>query len=221
MMNRQEDKYSVQLASGRQIPVKNIYCVGRNYRAHAKEMDSPEPEEPIFFQKALTALSTDPVIRLPQDRTVHYELEVVVLMGKNGEQIPMKRVMDHVSGLALGLDLTDRSLQSRFKSFGLPWFLSKSFKGSAVVAGDFTEPDNPAWSKPFWLDIDGQRRQEGRLEDMIFPIPNLVTYLSNRIPLLEGDLIYTGTPEGVGELTRGNRLVLGLVHEMKWALEVV
>ncbi len=116
-----------------QIPVRNIYAVGRNYPAHAKEMGSAVNNEPIFFQKSLTSLHTSSKIIIPRDRNIHHELEVVILVGSPGEFIDENTAIDHVAGLALGLDLTDRDLQNVLKKQSLPWFLSKSFKGSAIV----------------------------------------------------------------------------------------
>jgi acylpyruvate hydrolase len=201
--------YRVRFHDGREVPVRNIYCVGRNYVDHARELGNPVPDSPIFFQKALTSLSTGPEIHLPPNRDIHYELEVVALMGHDGFQIERTEAWNYVAGLALGLDLTDRSLQTWLKERRYPWFLAKSFPGAAYVTA-FELPDRERWSQTFWLKIDGRLVQEGRLAEMIFDIPTLIHRLSSKVPLLKGDLLYTGTPAGVGLLSSGMHLMLGL-----------
>ena len=198
------DKFSVVLANN-QIPVRNIYAVGRNYPAHAKEMGSTVNDEPIFFQKSLTSLQTSAKIIIPRDRNIHHELEVVILVGTPGEFIDENTAIDHVAGLALGLDLTDRNLQS--------------FKGSAVVS-EFKTDTNDIWEKEFWLKRNEVIVQKGKMEQMVFSITKLIEYLSARMPLLKGDLIFTGTPEGVGPIKQGDNLELGIAQEILMEIEV-
>ncbi|MEC8984707.1 MAG: fumarylacetoacetate hydrolase family protein, partial [Candidatus Neomarinimicrobiota bacterium] len=217
-MPKNNDKFSVVLANN-QIPVRNIYAVGRNYPAHAKEMGSTVNNEPIFFQKSLTSLQTGAKIIIPRDRNIHHELEVVVLIGTPGEFIDENKAIDHVTGLALGLDLTDRDLQNELKKQSLPWFLSKSFKGSAVVS-EFKTCTNDIWGKEFWLKRNEVIVQRGKMEQMVFSITNLIEYLSARMPLLKGDLIFTGTPEGVGRIEQGDNLELGIAQEILMEIEV-
>ena len=211
-------KFSVVLANN-QIPVRNIYAVGRNYPAHAKEMGSTVNDEPIFFQKSLTSLQTSAKIIIPRDRNIHHELEVVILVGTPGEFIDENTAIDHVAGLALGLDLTDRDLQNVLKKQSLPWFLSKSFKGSAVVS-EFKTCTNDIWGKEFWLKRNEVIVQRGKMEQMVFSITKLIEYLSARMPLLKGDLIFTGTPEGVGPIKQGDNLELGIAQEILMEIEV-
>ena len=217
-MPKNNDKFSVVLANN-QIPVRNIYAVGRNYPAHAIEMGSTVNNEPIFFQKSLTSLQTGTKIIIPRDRNIHHELEVVVLIGTPGEFIDENKAIDHAAGLALGLDLTDRDLQNELKKQSLPWFLSKSFKGSAVVS-EFKTGTNDIWGKEFWLKRNEVIVQRGKMEQMVFSITKLIEYLSARIPLLKGDLIFTGTPEGVGPIEQGDNLKLGIDREMLMEIEV-
>ncbi len=217
-MPKNNDKFSVVLANN-QIPVRNIYAVGRNYPAHAKEMGSTVNNEPIFFQKSLTSLQTGAKIIIPRDRNIHHELEVVVLICTPGEFIDENKAIDHVAGLALGLDLTDRDLQNELKKQSLPWFLSKSFKGSAVVS-EFKTGTNGIWGKEFWLKRNEVIVQRGKMEQMVFSITKLIEYLSARIPLLKGDLIFTGTPEGVGRIEQGDNLELGIAQEILMEIEV-
>ena len=217
-MHNNNDDFSVVLANN-QIPVRNIYAVGRNYSAHAKEMGSAVNNDPIFFQKSLTSLHTGGKIIIPRDLNIHHELEVVVLVGTPGEFIDENKAIDHVTGLALGLDLTDRDLQNELKKQSLPWFLSKSFKGSAVVSEFKTDTDE-IWEKEFWLKRNEVIVQRGKMEQMVFSITNLIEYLSARMPLLKGDLIFTGTPEGVGRIEQGDNLELGIAQEILMEIEV-
>ena len=218
-MPKNNDKFSVVLANN-QIPVRNIYAVGRNYPAHAKEMGSTVNNEPIFFQKSLTSLQTGAKIIIPRDRNIHHELEVVVLIGTPGEFIDENKAIDHAAGLALGLDLTDRDLQNELKKQSLPWFLSKSFKGSAVVS-EFKTGTNDIWGKEFWLKRNEVIVQRGKMEQMVFSITKLIEYLSASMPLLKGDLIFTGTPEGVGRIELGDNLELGIAQEILMKIEVM
>ena len=217
-MPNNNDDYFVVLANN-QISVRNIYAVGRNYPAHAKEMGSAVNNDPIFFQKSLTSLHTGAKIIIPRDRNIHHELEVVVLIGTPGEFIDENKAIHHAAGLALGLDLTDRDLQNELKKQSLPWFLSKSFKGSAVVS-EFKTGTNDIWGKEFWLKRNEVIVQRGKMELMVFSITKLIEYLSARIPLLKGDLIITGTPEGVGRIEQGDNLELGIAQEILMEIEV-
>ena len=119
----------------------------------------------------------------------------------------------------MGLDLTDRLLQHKFKEERLPWFLAKSFPGSAVIT-QFESPELNVWSRDFWLTINDMEVQRGNMDQMVFDIPALIAYLSSRLPLTPGDLIYTGTPSGVGALESGDELILGLGEEIKGKFEV-
>ena len=217
-MPSNNDKFSVVLANN-QIPVRNIYAVGRNYIAHAKEMGSTVKNEPIFFQKSITSLQTGTKIIIPPDRNIHHELEVVVLIGIPGEFINQNKAIDYVAGLALGLDLTDRDLQNSLKKQSLPWFLSKSFKGSAVVS-EFKSDTYDMLGKEFWLKRNEVIVQRGKMEQMVFSITKLIEYLSARMPLLKGDLIFSGTPEGVGPIKQGDNLELGIAQEILMEIEV-
>ena len=217
-MSNNNNDFSVVFANN-QISVRNIYAVGRNYSAHAKEMGSAVNNDPIFFQKSLTSLQTAAKIIIPRDRNIHHELEVVVLIGTPGEFIDENTAIDHVAGLALGLDLTDRDLQNVLKKQSLPWFLSKSFKGSAVVS-EFRMKTDGIWEKEYWLKRNETIVQMGRMDQMVFPITKLIEYLSAKMPLLEGDLIFTGTPQGVGPIKLGDNLELGVAQETLMEIEV-
>jgi ribonuclease HI len=183
-------------------------------------MQSSIPKDPILFQKALTSLSKSSTVIIPHGREIHHEIEIVVLIGESGENISLDNAFNYIKGIGLGLDLTDRILQAKLKSKSLPWFLSKSFKGSAVVS-KFYKWDNSKWNEPFWLKKNKKIVQSGKITEMIFSIEELISYLSNRVPLLKGDLIFTGTPSGVGPIVKGDKLDIGLGNKSFMNIEVI
>ena len=197
--------FSVKTKQNTLISIRNIYCIGRNYRAHATELNSEVPKEPFFFQKSLPSLNTSNEFTIPKDREIHHELEVVILIRKNGEEIPVTNTDDYIQGYGLGLDLTDRKYQNELIRDQLPWLLSKSFKGSAIVSCFQDEKI----SEDFWLKINGDIHQKGNINQMIFSIAEQISFLSGMLPLMKGDLIFTGTPSGVGPIQNGDKLELG------------
>ena len=208
--------YNVQSEQGNLIPVRNIYCIGRNYRAHAAELNHDVPDNPFFFQKSIPALNTTNEIILPENREIHHELEIVVIIGKDGEMISASSTDTFISGYALGLDLTDRIYQTQLKEAKLPWLLAKSFKGSAVVSTFQSE----MVQKDFWLKMNGEVRQRGNASQMVFSISQQISFLSSMIPLMSGDLIFTGTPSGVGPIHSGDSLELGIGEKSIRSLSV-
>ena len=208
--------YNVQSEQGNLIPVRNIYCIGRNYRAHAAELNHDVPDNPFFFQKSIPALNTTNEIILPENREIHHELEIVVLISKDGEMISVSSTDTFISGYALGLDLTDRIYQTQLKEAKLPWLLAKSFKGSAVVSTFQSE----MVQKDFWLKVNGEVRQMGNASQMVFSISQQISILSSMIPLMSGDLIFTGTPSGVGPIHSGDSLELGIGEKSIHSLSV-
>jgi len=197
--------FTVKTKQNTLIPIRNIYCIGRNYHAHAAELNSKVPKQPFFFQKSLPSLNASNKFTIPKNREIHHELEVVILIGKNGEEIPITKTDDYILGYGLGLDLTDREYQNQLKRDQLPWLLSKSFQGSAIVSCFQGEKI----SEDFWLKINGSIHQKGNINQMIFSISEQISFLSGMLPLLEGDLIFTGTPSGVGPIQNGDDLELG------------
>ncbi|TVQ38201.1 MAG: FAA hydrolase family protein [Geminicoccaceae bacterium] len=191
------------------FPVHRIYCVGRNYAAHAVEMGfDPDKEPPFFFQK-----NPDNLVRTgefpypPATADVHHEIELVVALHQGGVDIPLETALDHVFGYAVGLDMTRRDLQGEAKKMGRPWEVGKAFEHSApigplVPASAIGHPNQGA----IWLDVNGQRRQAGDLDQMIWKTQEIVSYLSGLFELQPGDLIMTGTPAGVGAVVKGDRL---------------
>ena len=200
--------------SDKLFPVHRIYCVGRNFADHAIEMGhDPNREAPFFFQKnpdSLVLSGTDfPYPSSSKD--VHHEIELVVALHKGGTNIPLESAMDHVFGYAVGLDMTRRDLQGEAKKAGRPWETGKAFEASApctplVPAADVA--DITAGS--IWLKVNGETRQSGDLNQMIWKVPEMISYLSGLFTLQPGDLIFAGTPAGVGPVERGDILVGGI-----------
>ena len=187
------------------LMTRSIYGIGQNYHDHIKEMGAQVPTEPVIFLKPASSLLESPSqIALPSiSKNVHYEAELVL---KLGEDL-------NVSEVAIGLDLTARDLQSEAKKKGLPWSISKGFAGSAVVGNFFKIPKNMKLSSlALELSINHKVRQKGPTSDMIFDCAELLRYLSGIFNLESGDLIYTGTPSGVGQLNRGDVINAKLLH---------
>lgn len=194
------------------FPVRRVLCIGRNYAAHAREMGASGREAPFHFTKSLPALLVaDGPVDLPYPPAtadLHHEVEVVLALGAGGRDLDPDSAQDCVWGYALGLDMTRRDLQAAAKDKGRPWAAGKDFDASAVcgpvVSADVLgHPDRG----PLQLSVNGAVRQSGDLQDLIWPIPELLAQLSRLMTLHPGDLIYTGTPSGVGPVVPGDRLV--------------
>ncbi|MEQ8395498.1 fumarylacetoacetate hydrolase family protein [Thalassobaculum sp.] len=196
--------------SGVVFPVHRIYCVGRNYAAHTIEMGGdPDREDPFFFQKNPDnlVLGGADFPYPPKSSDVHHEIEMVVALHKGGSDIPLKAAMDCVYGYAVGLDMTRRDLQGACKQAGRPWEIGKAFEHSApcsdlAPASEIGHPANGA----IWLKVNGETRQTGDLNQMIWKVPEMISYLSGLFELRPGDLIMSGTPSGVGPVQRGDVL---------------
>ena len=192
------------------FPVRRVYCVGRNYAEHALEMGGdPNKEPPFFFQKNPdNVVAGDGEFPYPaMSKDVHHEIELVVGLSKGGENISADEALDCVFGYAVGLDMTRRDLQGEAKKMGRPWELGKAFERSApcgevVPASEIGHPDRGA----IWLKVNGKTRQEGDLSQLIWKVPETISYLSGLFRLAPGDLIMTGTPAGVGAVQRGDEL---------------
>jgi fumarylpyruvate hydrolase len=207
--------------SDRLFPVHRIYCVGRNYAEHAIEMGhDPNREAPFFFQK-----NPDTIVKNGGDfpypdasKDVHHELEMVVALKSGGKNIAVDAALDHVFGYAVGLDMTRRDLQGEAKKAGRPWEVGKAFEAVApcseiVPASEIGHPSKGA----VWLKVNGEPRQKGDLDQLIWKVPEMIAYLSGLFELKAGDLIYSGTPAGVGPVKRGDALHGGVdgVGELK------
>ncbi|HEY0918335.1 fumarylacetoacetate hydrolase family protein [Devosia sp.] len=191
------------------FPVRRVYCVGRNYAAHAVEMGhDPDKEPPFFFQKNPDNIVTSGEFPYPPASSdVHHEIEMVVALKSGGKDIPLERALDCVYGYGVGLDMTRRDLQGKAKDMGRPWEVGKAFEASApcsplVPASTIGHPTEGE----VWLDVNGQRRQSGNLNQLIWKVPEMISYLSGLFTLSPGDIIMSGTPAGVGPVQRGDRL---------------
>jgi len=193
------------------FPARRVYCVGRNYAEHAKEMGFTGREDPFFFCKPADAIvpvadgQTGSIPYPSKTSNLHYEMELVVVLGKGGKDIPVEQATDCIWGYALGLDMTRRDLQGEAKKQGRPWEVGKAF--------DFSAPLGPIHQRSkvgtlergaIWLEVNGQRKQSSDISQMIWNIPESISYLSGLFELKAGDLIFTGTPEGVGAVVQGD-----------------
>ena len=189
------------------FPVRRIYCIGRNYAAHAIEMgDAPDRDPPFFFQKNPNNLDPSGEFPYPKNSSdVHYEVELAVMLGTGGINIAVDDALEHVFGYALSLDMTRRDLQNHAKQKGRPWEIGKAFERSAPVG-----PVHPASTVPAMdrgrieLKINGETRQEGDLNQMIWKVPEIISNLSEYFELAPGDVILSGTPAGVGPVKKGD-----------------
>ena len=196
--------------SDARFPVGRIYCVGRNYAEHAREMGhDPDREPPFFFMKAANSVvESGSTIAYPVGtKDVHHEIEMVVAIGKGGKNIPVEKALEHVWGYAVGLDMTRRDIQGEAKKMGRPWEMGKSFDESAPVSAlrPVSAIGHPA-KGAIWLKVNGQVKQQGDLAMQIWSVPEQINYLSNLITLQPGDLIFSGTPAGVGPVKAGDKL---------------
>lgn len=193
------------------FPIRRVYCVGRNYAAHATEMGhDPNREPPFFFGKPADAVAASgSVLDFPKmTEDLQHEVELVVAICASGADIDVHRALDHVYGYGVGLDMTKRDLQSEAKRLGRPWDVSKGFDDSAIIgliqpASVIGHPEHGEVR----LEVNGEVRQRGDLSDQIWPVPDVVSTLSRYVELRPGDLIMTGTPSGVGRVQPGDTLV--------------
>ncbi|HEV7802429.1 MAG TPA: fumarylacetoacetate hydrolase family protein [Burkholderiales bacterium] len=196
--------------SNQAFPVGRIYCVGRNYAEHAREMGhDPDREPPFFFMKPADAIvasgSTIPYPQVTKD--LHHEIEMIVAIGKGGADIPVEKALDHVFGYGVGLDMTRRDLQGEAKKMGRPWEMGKAFDNSAPCTALKTVAmvGHPA-KGAIWLKVNGKVTQTGDLSAMIWDVPETIAYLSKLVTLRAGDIIMSGTPAGVGPVKPGDKL---------------
>jgi acylpyruvate hydrolase len=204
------------------INVPKILCLGLNYAEHAKEMKSDKPETPVIFMKPSSAIIHDKEkIVIPDiSNEVHHEVEVVLLIGKDGKNIPKDKALEYIDGIGIGLDLTLRDIQKEAKAKGRPWTVSKGFDTSAPVSEFVSiEKITDLNNLSFNLKINNEIKQSGNTSDMLFKPDEIISYLSTIFTLQKGDLIYTGTPEGVGQIVSGDKLLASLENII--TLEVI
>jgi fumarylpyruvate hydrolase len=209
----------VPIAGGQDaFPVRRVYCVGRNYAAHAREMGfDPDREPPFFFCKpadAVVPVADGQTLDLPyppETANLHYEIELVAAIGRGGANIAVDDALQHVWGYAVGLDMTRRDLQMKMREAGRPWELGKAFDQSAPIG-----PLHPAAyvagieQAGIWLQVNGADKQRSDIGKLIWSVAETIAYLSRYFRLEPGDLIYTGTPEGVGPVVRGDKMLGGV-----------
>ena len=205
---------SVEVAGSEdRFPVRRIYCIGRNYQAHREEMGHDDRKPPFYFQKPADALlETGGEFPYPsQSENVHFEIELVVAIAKGGVDISIEDALDHVYGYGLGIDMTRRDIQSQAKQDGRPWESAKSFDHSAPIspirpASEIGHPD----SGRIWLAVNGEVRQDSDLNLQIWNVQEGISHLSKLYQVAPGDLIYTGTPDGVGPIKSGDLITAGI-----------
>jgi 2-keto-4-pentenoate hydratase/2-oxohepta-3-ene-1,7-dioic acid hydratase in catechol pathway len=198
--------------------VGNIYCIGRNYVEHARELQNDVPNQPLVFLKPTSSLITDgDQITIPsQSKNVHHEVELVAAIGKGGKNISRKTALDHVSGYAVGIDVTARDIQQRAKEQGHPWSVAKGFDSFApissfILSDDISDPQDIELQ----LMVNDEVRQADNTRLMIFPVGELIHYLSGIFTLQKGDLIFTGTPKGVSPIKSGDHITASLNNGQK------
>jgi len=200
--------------SDRLFPVHRIYCVGQNYAAHSREMGGdPDREPPFYFMKPADSIveSGATIPYPPRTTELHHEIELVVAIGKGGKSIDVTRAKEHIFGYAVGIDLTRRDLQSQAKDKRRPWDTGKSFEHAAPVSAiqQVEEIGHPSTGR-IWLAVNGDDRQDGNVKDMIWNVPETIAELSTLFTLAPGDLIFTGTPAGVGPISSGDHITGGI-----------
>ncbi|CAM3609315.1 fumarylacetoacetate hydrolase family protein [Paracidovorax anthurii] len=204
--------------TGDHFAVRRVYCVGRNYAAHAREMGfDPDREPPFFFCKpadAVVPVAPGETLRLaypPRTGNYHYEAELVVAIGRGGSDIPVATALDHAWGYAVGLDMTRRDRQMEMREMGRPWEIGKAFDQSAPIGPIHRASDVGHFAQAgIWLTVNGADRQRSDVSHLIWSVAETIADLSTYFRLEPGDLVYTGTPEGVGAVARGDRLAVGV-----------
>ena len=200
-----------------------IICIGRNYLAHVKELDNALPTEPMFFMKPETALlpTGEPFPYPDFSKEIHYETELVLRICKSGKAIDEKKASEYYDAITVGIDFTARDLQSQCKAKGHPWEIAKAFDYSAPI-GEFkkiSELNHPE-DIAFGMKLNGEWVQQGHSRDMIFSFDKIIAHVSRFVTLKEGDIIFTGTPQGVGEVHIGDKLELFLENEFVFGFKV-
>lgn len=193
-----------------------IFCIGRNYKKHIEELKNDMPKNPLIFMKPQTALlKNNEAFYYPNfSNEIHYECELVLKIGKNGKKISPKFATSYIKEYTVGIDFTARDLQNQLKEKGHPWEIAKAFDHSAPVGEFISAETNTDWSSiSFQLEKNSEIVQQGNTSDLIFDIPTLISHISNYFTLQTGDLIFTGTPAGVGKIEIGNHFVASIQNK--------
>lgn len=207
-----------------QLPkTMKILCIGRNYVEHIQELNNERPDEPVIFSKPDTALIRDnaPFYYPDFSQDIHHEVEIVLKISKEGKSIDPKFAHTYFDEVGLGIDFTARDLQTKLKTKGLPWELAKGFNGSAPISNFVPVANYPDLKNlNFGLQVNGEWKQKGNTSLMLFPFEYIISFISKFITLRKGDLIYTGTPKGVGPVKIGDRLTGTIENETFFDFEV-
>lgn len=196
------------------FPIRRVFCVGRNYAAHAREMgNDPNREPPFFFAKPSDAVvpASGVVPYPPLTDNLHHEIEMVVAISGSGSNVPVEKALELVWGYGVGVDLTRRDVQDVAKKMSRPWDWAKGFDASAPCSPllPVAKVGHPSEGR-VWLSVNGEIKQEGNLNELIWPVADVISYISQSVELRPGDLIYTGTPSGVGALQPGDKVAGGV-----------
>lgn len=208
---------------GNKVKNMKILAIGRNYTAHIEELQNERPEEPVIFTKPETALlqKNNPFYYPDFSKNIHYEVEIILRICKNGKYIDPKFAASYFDAIGVGIDFTARDLQDKAKTKGLPWDLAKGFNGSAPISkfidkSEFVDIKNLNFS----LNLDGEQKQQGNTSLMLFGFEEIISYISKFILLKKGDIIFTGTPKGVGPIEIGNKLEAFIENEKLLEVEI-
>lgn len=191
------------------LTIGSIFCIGRNYQQHALELGNSVPDEPMVFLKPASSLIGDgeSIYLPPQSNEVHHEVELVIAIGKKGKNIPERDARDYIAGYGIGIDVTARDIQQKAKDRSHPWSMAKGFDTFAPISTFMPiQPNTDFGSMDIFLAVNGTIRQQGNTVNMIFPVTTLISYLSTIFTLNPGDLIFTGTPEGVSPIKSGDSI---------------
>ena len=199
-----------------------FFCIGRNYRDHALEMNNPIPKSPLVFMKPATALVDGNQVPYPSfTNDLHYELEVLLFVSKSGKNIPIDRAMDYIDGIGLGIDFTARDIQRKCKEKGHSWEKAKSFDNSAVISRKIGMNEYDLNEINFSLKLNDQYVQMGNTKDMIFDFSYLIKHISAYFTIESGDIIFTGTPAGVGPVNKGDNLSAYMEDDLLLNLSII
>ncbi|TDQ82439.1 fumarylpyruvate hydrolase [Dongia mobilis] len=215
---------AIPVGGGGKFPVRRVYCIGRNYAAHAVEMGGdPDREPPFFFQKNPNNLDASGEFPYPpHSGDVHHEVELAVALGSGGVNIPVDRALEHVWGYAPALDMTRRDLQNEAKRLARPWEISKAFERSGPIGLLHAAAKVGHLERGrIELTVNGEVRQQGDINQMIWKVPEMIAYLSEYFELAAGDVILSGTPAGVGPVSRGDRMEVRIEGLQGFTVKVV
>ena len=211
------------LQSNEDLVVPKIFCLGKNYAKHAAEMKSEVPDKPVVFMKPSSAIVHDGgKVNIPSiTNDFHHEIEIYFVIGKDGRNIQSEKARSFISAMGVGLDLTLRDVQTKLRNEGNPWLISKGFDGSAPISEAVPIDSVDFDSLELKLTVNGKLRQQGKYRNTIFKIEEVMVFLSQLFTLERGDLIFTGTPEGVAQLKHGDKLHAELVGHTGLDIEII